>query len=160
MVAGRSGYESVFPDLVHRFVAGGAELLVVITNDGWFGRPSLPRWLCGGMYQHARMAIFRAIENRIAIARCANTGISAFIDPYGRMLKATDIFTEAVLAGEVPLGQGSTFYARHGNVFTVVVSAMGAATVMVSPLLGRAIGPRRHSAAEVSDPVAWEKVSS
>ncbi len=130
-------YESVFPDLVRRFVVRGAQFLVVITNDGWFGRPSLPKWLCGGMYQHAQIAVFRAIENRIAIARCANTGISGFIDPYGRMIDATDIFVEAVVAGTVPLRQEETFYARHGNVFTVVASALGAAAVVASPLIGR-----------------------
>lgn len=153
-------YESVFPDLVHRFVVRGAEMLVVITNDGWFGRPSLPRWLCGGMYQHARMAIFRAIENRIAIARCANTGISAFVDPYGRMLQATDIFTEAGVAETVPLRCEETFYSRHGNVFTVVVSALGAASAMVSPLLGRRGARRHHGATQVASPVEREKGAS
>ncbi|MDZ7413667.1 MAG: apolipoprotein N-acyltransferase [candidate division KSB1 bacterium] len=135
-------YESVFPELVRKFVVRGAEFLVVITNDAWFGRPSLPRWLCGGMYQHAEIAVFRAIENRIAIARCANTGVSALIDPYGRIVQATDIFVEAVVAGEVPLRREDTFYARHGNVFTVVASAIGAAAAAAGPFVGRIRGCR------------------
>ncbi|MCR4439221.1 MAG: apolipoprotein N-acyltransferase [bacterium] len=153
-------YESVFPDLVRRFVVGGAELLVVITNDAWFGRPSLPRWLCGGMYQHARIAVFRAIENRIAIARCANTGISAFIDPYGRMSSATDIFTEAVVAGSVPLRQQETFYSRHGNIFTVVVSAIGAATVAASPLVRGILDRRQEAASAALTSLHSEEVAS
>ena len=110
-------YESVFNDFVRKFVAKGAEFLVVITNDAWFGNTSAP-------HQHAQMAVFRAIENRIAIARCANTGISGFIDPFGRMYNTTKLFTEAAVVDSVPLRNTETFYTRHGNIFTVVVSAI------------------------------------
>jgi apolipoprotein N-acyltransferase len=108
-------YESVFPDLVRRFVRGGAEFLVVITNDGWFGKTS-------GPYQHARAAVFRAIETRRWVARCANTGVSCFIDPLGRMLDATQLYREAVVIGEVELRRDETFYLKHGNVFGVGVT--------------------------------------
>src|SRR5262249_350016 len=69
-------YESIFPDLVRQFVKNGSELMVVITNDGWFGQSSAP-------YQHLRMGVLRSVENRRWMVRTANTGISAIIDPYG-----------------------------------------------------------------------------
>jgi apolipoprotein N-acyltransferase len=71
-------YESIFPDLVRQFVLRGAEMLVVITNDGWFGESSAP-------FQHLRMGVVRAVENRRYEVRTANTGISAWSIPYGRM---------------------------------------------------------------------------
>ena len=81
-------FESVFPDLVRGHVAGGADFLVVITNDSWFGRTA-------GPYQHAQLAVFRAVENRTAIARCATSGVSLFVDRYGRTSQSTPVFTQA-----------------------------------------------------------------
>src|SRR5207245_9675459 len=71
-------YDGVFPALTRRFVDGGADFLVNITNDAWYGRTSAP-------YQHLAQVTFRAIENRVPLVRSANTGISAFIDPDGRI---------------------------------------------------------------------------
>jgi apolipoprotein N-acyltransferase len=117
-------YESVFPDLVRKFVRRGAEFLVVITNDAWFGRASWPNVFSGGLYQHAQIATFRAIENRIAIARCANTGISLFIDKYGRVRQATKIFEEDVIIDTLGLRSQTTFYTQYGNIFSYVMSAV------------------------------------
>ncbi len=105
-------FESIFPDLVRQHVAAGARVLVNITNDSWFGRSA-------GPYQHALINAMRAIENRTAIARSATTGISLFIDPFGRTYEATDLFTPAVAVATVPVGQPATFYTRHGDLFAV-----------------------------------------
>jgi apolipoprotein N-acyltransferase len=103
-------FESVYPDLVRSFVKRGAEFLVNITNDAWFGKTH-------GPFQHARIAVFRAIENRISIARCANTGVSMFIDPFGRTSGATKIFVRTTVVGTIPSKLNDTFYTRHGDWF-------------------------------------------
>jgi apolipoprotein N-acyltransferase len=103
-------FESVYPGLVRSFVKGGAEFLVNITNDGWFGKTH-------GPFQHARIAVFRAIENRISIARCANTGVSMFIDPFGRVRGVTKIFVRTTVIGEISSKLEETFYTKHGDWF-------------------------------------------
>ena len=106
-------YDSIFPGLVREFAARGAELLVVITNDAWFGPTS-------GPFQHAEAAVFRAIENRRSVARCANTGVSILIDPYGRRTRQTGLFERAVLHSDLPLRSDLTFYTRYGDIFALV----------------------------------------
>ncbi|MCS6897164.1 MAG: apolipoprotein N-acyltransferase, partial [Nitrospira sp.] len=103
-------YEVIFPDLVRQFTAKGAEFLINITNDGWFGPSSAPA-------QHFSMVVFRSIENHVAFARSANTGISGFIDPYGRIMDQTPLFTEEALKATIPLNQTRTFYSYYGDVF-------------------------------------------
>ena len=116
-------YEAIFPDLVREFAAGGAQLLVNITNDGWYGRTSAP-------YQHFAMARFRAVENERFLVRAANTGITAVVDPHGRVLERTELFERAVLVRDVPLLAGSTFYTRHGDVFAW--ACLGAAVALTA----------------------------
>ncbi|MFC1526601.1 apolipoprotein N-acyltransferase [Candidatus Latescibacterota bacterium] len=106
-------FEAVFPDLVRRTVAEGAEFLVNITNDSWFGPTA-------GPYQHAGLTVLRAVENRIAIARCATSGISLFIDPLGRVSQATGLAEAATRVGDLSLRERDTFYTRHGDVFAQV----------------------------------------
>ncbi|OQX94975.1 apolipoprotein N-acyltransferase [candidate division KSB1 bacterium 4572_119] len=108
-------FESIFSNLVRKFVAKGADILVIITNDAWFGPTSAP-------FQHAQIAVFRAIENRIPIARCANTGVSMFINEYGKVLKSTRIFESTVLSHELPLREGETFFFQNGHIFAIAVS--------------------------------------
>ena len=103
-------FESVFADLVRRSVEGGAQLLVIITNDSWFGQTA-------GPYQHACLAAMRAVENHTSVARCATTGVSVFIDPFGRKSQATELFTEDTRVAALPIGQGGTFYTHHGDLF-------------------------------------------
>ena len=103
-------YEVIFPDLVRRIASSGAEFLVTITNDAWFGDSSAPA-------QHFSMVVFRSVENHLAFARAANTGISGFIDPFGRIIVASPTFTQTALQAEIPVRQTKTFYSRHGDVF-------------------------------------------
>jgi apolipoprotein N-acyltransferase len=113
-------YEAIFPDLVREFAARGAQLLVNITNDGWYGRTSAP-------YQHFAMVVFRAVENERYLVRAANTGITAVVDPHGRVLAHTELFDRTVLVRDVPLLATSTFYARHGDLFAWACLALALA---------------------------------
>jgi apolipoprotein N-acyltransferase len=103
-------YESIFPNMIRQFVKRGSELLVVITNDGWFGESSAP-------YQHLRMGVVRAVENRRYMVRTANTGISAIIDPYGRIEASTPIGVRTKLDGTAYFRSDRTFYTEYGDVF-------------------------------------------
>ena len=103
-------YEVIFPNLVRQFAANGAEFLVTVTNDAWFG-PS------AAASQHFSMVVFRSVENHLAFARSANTGISGFIDPFGRIVEATPIFTEQAVKATMHVWRPYTFYSRHGDVF-------------------------------------------
>ncbi len=105
-------YESIFPDLAGREVRAGANLLVNITNDAWFGRSSAP-------VQHFSMAVLRAVENRRSLARCANTGISGFIDPAGRIIATTPLFETCFRTAEMPLLNNITFFNRYGHNFSL-----------------------------------------
>jgi apolipoprotein N-acyltransferase len=103
-------YESIFPDMVRRFVKRGSDLLVVITNDGWFGESSAP-------YQHLRMGVVRSVENHRYMVRTANTGISAIINPYGRIEASTPIGVRRALDGTAYFRSDRTFYTEYGDLF-------------------------------------------
>jgi apolipoprotein N-acyltransferase len=112
-------FEIIFPNLVRKFVDRGAQFLVTITNDAWYGRSAAP-------YQHFAMATFRAIENRRAVARAANTGISGFIDPYGRVIAQSDIFVEDAFARVIPVQNTVTFYTQLGDIFAQLCCLLAA----------------------------------
>jgi len=106
-------YELLFPNLVRRFVKGGAEALLAITNDAWYGRTGAP-------YQFLAITALRSAENRVWTARAANTGVSALIDSRGRVRAQTRIFERDLLVADLPLRAppaGGSFYTRHGDVF-------------------------------------------
>jgi apolipoprotein N-acyltransferase len=105
-------YEGVFPYITNETVRNGAQVLVNITNDAWFGRSSAP-------YQHLAFYLFRAVETDRYVLRAANTGVSAIIDPKGRIKSRTPIFEEAVLRGTFSLKDGQTFYVRYGDYFVL-----------------------------------------
>jgi apolipoprotein N-acyltransferase len=102
-------YEAVFPELSREAVQRGSQLLTSITNDAWFGRSSAP-------WQHVAMARMRSVETGRYLARAANTGVSAIVDPYGRVVQSTALFEEAVSVGEVRFLDGTTLYVRIGDV--------------------------------------------
>ena len=110
-------YESAFPQLSRAFRLRGAEFLVNVTNDAWFGRSF-------GPYQHAAFLVMRAIENRTAVVRSANTGISGFIDPMGRWHQRTSLFTEANISERIPLTRTMSFYTRYGDLIVYVSYAV------------------------------------
>ncbi|MGD9950770.1 MAG: apolipoprotein N-acyltransferase, partial [Desulfobulbus sp.] len=116
-------YESIFPEIAHETVLRGANLLVNITNDAWYGRSSAP-------YQSLAMAVFRAVENKRSLIRAANTGISGFIDPMGHVLKKSDVFIEDALVAQVPMLEVTTVYNRQGFRFGSIC-AMGMALMLL-----------------------------
>ena len=118
-------YEAIFPDAVREFAAAGAELLVNITNDAWYGRTSAP-------YQHMSMAAFRAVENGKYLVRAANTGVTAVVDPRGRVLERTELFERTLLVRDVPFVPGTTFYGRHGDVFAWSCLGLAAAVTALT----------------------------
>jgi apolipoprotein N-acyltransferase len=115
--AGKMGmlicYEGVYPYISNDTVSHGADVLVNITNDAWFGKTSAP-------YQHFAFYIFRAIETDRFVLRAANTGISAIIDPRGRTLAKTGIFQKAVLNGTFSSRKSKTPYVAYGDYFVLL----------------------------------------
>jgi apolipoprotein N-acyltransferase len=137
-------FEDTVGDLVRRFVDNGANLLVDITNDGWFLHSS-------GSQQHLANALFRCVENRRPMVRAANTGVTCFVNEFGRVTQILqddtgNSFTEGVLTGEinVPQDQQLTFYAQHGELFAeccAIVAGLALAIVFASCKLGRGGSP-------------------
>lgn len=107
-------YELLFPDLVRRFVSGGGQALLAITNDAWYGSTGAP-------YQFLAITALRSAETGAWTVRAANTGVSAFIDGRGRVREQTEIFERGWIAADVPLlppEAKNTVYVRYGEVFT------------------------------------------
>jgi apolipoprotein N-acyltransferase len=106
-------FEIVFPGHVRRFIRQGSQLILNLTNDGWYGDSSAP-------YQHLAIARWRAIENRRFLLRAANSGVSAIIEPTGRIQTSTGILYEAVCKGRFEFIKQMTFYTCYGDVFVFV----------------------------------------
>jgi len=106
-------YEIIFPAGCRQMAANGADIIVNLTNDAWYGRTAAP-------YQHFSMAVLRAVETRRPVVRAANTGISGWVTPAGEIGDATPIFVDAVRTYSVPKGRGRTFYVRLGDLFAKI----------------------------------------
>ena len=102
-------YESVYGEYYTDYIRKGAKTMTIITNDAWWGNTP-------GYRQHLSYASLRAIETRRAIARCANTGISAIISPSGEIIQPTPWWEPAVIEGEIPLRDDITFFVLHGDI--------------------------------------------
>ncbi len=103
-------FEAVFPRLEREFVLRGSRLIVNLTNDRWYGTSAAP-------YQHLLMSRWRAIENRRYLLRATNSGISAVIDPLGRVRASTALLTRDVCLGRFAFVSETSFYSRHGDWF-------------------------------------------
>ena len=125
-------YESAFEDLPRRYRAGGAQFLVNITNDAWFGRTSAPR-------QHASHLVLRAIETRMGIARAANSGISEFVDPLGYTYAASELEQEAIVADRLRTSDVTTLYVRWGDWVGLlsVLTTLGFGAMVIQSAAGR-----------------------
>lgn len=122
-------YESVYGEYCTEYVRGGARLMAVITNDAWWGDTP-------GYVQHLSYASLRAIETRRWIARSANTGISAIIDPSGKVVSRTSWWQPEVLKGKVGLSDEQTFFVRHGD-FIGRLSTLMAVLILLATLVRR-----------------------
>ncbi len=114
-------YESIFPDEIREFTLNGAEVFVNISNDGWFGESGAPG-------QHLNMARMRAIENRRWLLRSTNTGITAAVDPFGRVVAQAPRNQPIALVAPYERSTELTFYTRHGDWFAylcVIISIIG-----------------------------------
>jgi len=130
-------FEGIFPAQSREFVKKGADFLVNITNDAWYGKSSAP-------YQHLSLSIFRAVENNVPLIRAANTGISAIIDKNGRIKASSDIFIETAVSGEIYIGKsGRTFYTEFGDVFSILITTI---SVVIS---GKIFIRRRKNARKI-----------
>jgi len=113
MLAPNICYESIFSGILRNNVKLGADVLINITNDGWFLKTGAPE-------QHFNANILRAVENGRPVVRAANTGISGAIDPWGGLLLKTPLLTSGQFETTIPVSNLATFYTRWGNWFTWV----------------------------------------
>lgn len=118
-------YESIYGEYVGEFVNNGAELIFIITNDGWWGDTP-------GYKQHAMYAQLRAIEHRRSIARSANTGISCFINQKGMTSQATGWWVPDVISGSINANSKLTFYSKYGDILGRVSLAFGLLLIVMA----------------------------
>jgi apolipoprotein N-acyltransferase len=128
-------YEAIFPQLVRRLTPPGPGVLVNISDDAWYGASA-------ARFQHLKMARFRAIENHRYLLRATNDGVTAVIDPYGRIVAEAPLYCQTALAARFGFISGQTFYNRYGDVFAwscvalvivIVVWGVGRRRVQINP---------------------------
>jgi len=112
-------YESIFGDEVRQFVQGGADVLINLSNDGWYGDTSAP-------WQHLNMVRMRAIENHRWVLRATNTGVTASIDPYGRVVEAAPRHERTSIRAGFGYENDLTFYTKHGDLFAYLCALLTA----------------------------------
>lgn len=117
-------YESIYGEYVTQYVKSGANLLTILTNDGWWGNTP-------GHRQHLYYAKLRAIETRRWVARSANTGISAFINPRGEILNKTAWDKRTTIKMQIPIQNGISFYVQYGDILFKIASGIAAFFVVV-----------------------------
>jgi apolipoprotein N-acyltransferase len=122
-------YESIFGEFFAEFVRNGAQIMCIITNDGWWGNTP-------GYRQHFAFAHLRAIETRRSIARSANTGISAFIDQRGDAHQATKYWEPAVIKGTINASSRLTFYVKHGDYIARIAVLFSALLLILTIIMG------------------------
>lgn len=128
-------WENMFPDLFRHFVDKGAQFMVSVTNEGFFGNTS-----SAGPYQTLAMNVFRAVENRVAIARASTTGVSCFISPNGEIVDrvkdniGNDLFVSGILIRDIPLSNKKTFYTVYGDMFAYAAIGITALMILVSAM--------------------------
>jgi apolipoprotein N-acyltransferase len=143
-------WENIFPDLVREFVREGARVIVNATNEAWFQDSGAPR-------QFLAISAFRAAENRVAVLRVANTGISALIDPHGRIVDrlrgpdGRDVFVSGVLTASLPVTRVTTIYTAYGDVFALTLAAGSGLLVIIVGI--RRTAHRMHRARPTPLPV-------
>ena len=120
-------YEDIFPEIAQTLVKNGANLLVNITNDAWYGNSS-------ALPQHLSFSAFRAVENRRSLVRSTNTGMTATFDAAGNIWKLAPAFEQSILYDQVPLLDISSFYSQHGDLFAYACLAFSG-LLMLAPFL-------------------------
>ena len=124
-------YESSYPEASRAFRREGADVLLNITNDAWYGREPLYARTTA-LWQHPAHMVMRAIENRVGVARAANTGISLFVDPIGRVYNATELFEPDVHVDVVRTSDVTTLYTRLGDIVGNAAALTALCFVLVS----------------------------
>ena len=124
-------YESIFPDEVRQVAAAGAQVFVNISNDGWYGDS-------GAYAQHLKQARMRAVENARWLLRDTNTGVTASIDPYGRLIASIPRKTRAALVAPYAPSDETTFYTRHGDWFAFLCAIISVAALVYLPFRAKA----------------------
>ena len=118
-------YESIYGEFISRFVRNGAEMIFIVTNDGWWGNTA-------GHRQHFSYARLRAVETRRSIARSANTGISAFIDQRGDVLQESPYWEPAVLKGKINASDRMTYYVLHGDYLARIAAFVSVLLLLIA----------------------------
>jgi apolipoprotein N-acyltransferase len=137
-------YESTYAEASRRFRLEGADVLLNITNDAWYGREPLYARTTA-LWQHPAHMVMRAIENRVGVARAANTGISLFVDPVGHVYGQTELFDSDVSIDTVRTTDITTFYTRFGDLVGNGAAIAALVLLVASFGIGRRLDPSgRH----------------